>query len=111
MKELLNQLKEFIHVRDWEQFHAPKNLAMALALEAAEIAEIFQWMTLGESAQLEGEKVERLEQEIGDVMIYLVELAHKFELDPLAAAKKLLLNNQKYPPEIVRGKAAKYTEY
>ncbi len=110
MLELKTQIKKFIHERDWEQYHAPKNLAMALSVEAAEIVEIFQWKKAED--QLGEEELEALRQEIGDVLIYLIELADKFEIDIVEAAKhKLILNQKKYPADLVRGKAEKYTEY
>jgi dCTP diphosphatase len=112
MEELVQQLRRFTAERDWEQFHSPKNLAMALTTEAAEIVEVFQWLTEDESRSLAADSVARLEEEIGDVMIYLTHLADAFGLDPLdAAAKKLAINAAKYPAELVRGRAQKYTEY
>ena len=110
MLELKTQIKEFTRERDWEQYHAPKNLAMALSAEVAEIVEIFQWKKPED--QLSEEEKEALRQEIGDVLIYLIELADKFEIDIVEAAKhKLTLNQNKYPADLVRGKADKYTEY
>ena len=110
MKKLKPAIKEFIRERDWEQYHAPKNLAMALSAEVAEIVEIFQWKKPED--QLSEEEKEALRQEIGDVLIYLIELADKFEIDIVEAAKhKLTLNQNKYPADLVRGKADKYTEY
>jgi len=110
MEQLISQIKEFIRERDWEQYHAPKNLAMALSVEAAEIVEIFQWKKPED--QLSEEEIEALRQEIGDVLVYLLELADKFEIDIVEAAKhKLALNQKKYPADLVRGKAEKYTEY
>ena len=112
MDELVEQIARFSAERDWEQFHSPKNLSMSLSVEVAEIVEIFQWMTEEQSKDLDEHKLAALEQEIGDVMIYLVDLAGRFGLDPITAAKrKLVLSAQKYPAEIVRGKAKKYTEY
>ncbi len=110
MEKLITNIKKFIHDRDWDQYHAPKNLAMALSVEAAEIVEIFQWKKAED--QLSDEEQEALRQEIGDVLIYLIELADKFEIDIVEAAKyKLTLNQKKYPADLVRGKAEKYTEY
>lgn len=110
MEQLKTNIKDFIHERDWEQYHAPKNLAMALSVEAAEIVEIFQWKKPEDP--LNKEEGEALRQEIGDVLIYLIELADKFEIDIIEAAKyKLTLNQKKYPADLVRGKAKKYTEY
>ena len=110
MEKLKPAIKEFTRERDWEQYHAPKNLAMALSAEVAEIVEIFQWKKSED--QLSEEEQEALRQEIGDVLIYLIELADKFEIDIVEAAKhKLTLNQNKYPADLVRGKADKYTEY
>ena len=110
MQELKRRIKGFIQERDWEQYHAPKNLAMALSVEVTEILEIFQWKDSG--AELTGKEQQALQEEIGDVMIYLLELADKFGIDPVQAAEqKLILNEKKYPAEVVRGRAEKYTEY
>jgi len=110
MEALQKQIREFIQARDWEQYHDPKNLSMALSVEAAEIAEIFQWKESHQS--LTPEEVEGLRQEIGDVLVYLLELADKFQIDIIQAAQdKMVLNEKKYPAERVKGKAWKYTEY
>ena len=110
MEELKLRIKEFIRARDWEQYHAPKNLAMALSVEAAEIVEIFQWKKAGEP--LSSAEQEHLAQEIGDVLVYLLELADKFDIDIVQAAKdKMILNDKKYPEKAVKGKADKYTSY
>jgi dCTP diphosphatase len=102
----------FIEERDWEQFHSPKNLAMALSVEVAEIVEYFQWLTEEQSKNLPPEKLAKVREEIGDVMIYLAEFGEKLGIDPVEAAKaKLEINRQKYPAELVKGKASKYTEY
>ncbi|WP_420263801.1 nucleotide pyrophosphohydrolase [Candidatus Magnetominusculus dajiuhuensis] len=110
--QLTEALDEFAGERDWGQFHSPKNLAMALSVEVAEIVELFQWVKEGDSHCLAPEKLADLQDEIGDVMIYLTNLAHKFDIDPLeAAAVKLEKNKKKYPADLVKGKSAKYTEY
>ncbi len=112
MEELIRTIRLFVRERDWDQFHSPKNLSMALIVEAAEIVEIFQWMDETESSAVKGEQLDKVEQEIGDVMIYLTNLADKLGLDPVEAAKKKLrINQKKYPVEMVRGKSKKYTEY
>jgi len=112
MQELIKELQEFAKERDWEQFHSPKNLAMALSVEVAEIVEIFQWLTQEESKNLPPDKLEKMKEEIGDVMIFLTNLADKLGIDPLEAAKeKIQINREKYPASIVKGKADKYTEY
>ena len=85
---------------------------MALSVEVAEILEHFQWLTQEESRKLPPEKLTEVREEIGDVVIYLTELAEKLGIDPLEAAKgKLEINSKKYPASLVSGKAAKYTEY
>ncbi len=110
MEELRKIIKEFIRARDWEQYHAPKNLAIALSVEAAEIVEIFQWKKADEP--LSSSEQEHLRQEIGDVLVYLLELADKFDIDIVQAAKdKMVLNDKKYPEKVVKGKANKYTDY
>lgn len=112
MIELKNRLREFVDERDWQQFHTPKNLAMALAGEAAEILEIFQWLTAEQSADLPEDKLAEVREEIGDVLIYLVRLADQLGIDPLQAANdKIERNRKKYPADLVRGRADKYTAY
>jgi len=112
MDELIEMIRDFDAARDWNQFHSPKNLAMALSVEVAELVEIFQWMAEEESTQLSRDKQTRLMEEIGDVMIYLVNLSDKFGINPITAAKKKLkLNEVKCPSHITRGSARKYSEY
>jgi dCTP diphosphatase len=112
VKDLSSAIRKFIDERDWEQFHSPKNLAMALSVEASEMVEHFQWLTEEQSRNLSSAKLADVREEIGDVMIYLTELAEKLGIDPVEAAKvKLEINNRKYPATLVRGKADKYTEY
>jgi NTP pyrophosphatase (non-canonical NTP hydrolase) len=106
---LRDRLRTFIAERDWGQFHNPKNLAMALVAEAGELVEHFQWLTPEQADSLPPETLAEVEHEIADVLIFLVELADRLEIDPLAAAdKKLALNAQKYPVDKARGKATKY---
>jgi dCTP diphosphatase len=112
VNQLRDTIRTFIDERDWEQFHSPKNLAMALSVEVAEVVEHFQWLTEEESKKLPTEKLAEIREEIGDVMIYLTELADKLGIDPVEAAKaKMAINGQKYPADLVKGKASKYTEY
>jgi len=111
LKELLDRIRNFNKTRDWGQFHSPKNLSISLLIEAAELAEVFQWLTEKESINLSGNKMIQAGEEIGDVLIYLLNLADKLGLDPVDAAyKKLILNEKKYPVEKARGSAEKYTE-
>lgn len=105
---------EFTDERDWNQFHQPRNLLLALVGEVGEVSELFQWR--GEAAEglpdwSDGER-ERLGQELSDVLIYLLELAEKCRVDlPRAVLRKMALNRLKYPASKVQGSAKKYTEY
>ena len=110
--DLVNRLRKFADERDWEQFHSPKNLSMALAVEVAELMEHFQWLTEEQSRNLDQKTLARVKEEIGDIQIYLVRLADQLGIDPLLAAKeKLLKNVEKYPPEKSKGNARKYSEF
>lgn len=98
MKKLQANLTQFVKERNWDQFHSPKNLAMALSVETAELTEIFQWMETRESREVDTATRSHIEEEVGDVMIYLTMLAGKFDLNPIEAAhKKMALNAIKYP--------------
>lgn len=102
------RLREFAHARDWDQFHAPKNLAVALSVEAAELVEHFQWLTESQSASLSVETQQQVALEMADVFIYLLRLADKLDIDLVATAwRKIELNESKYPADEVRGKAGK----
>lgn len=110
--ELARELRAFAEERDWEQFHAPKNLSMALIVEAAELVEQFQWMSAEESAAPDAARRARIEAELADIMIYLVRLADRLEIDlPAAVASKIEHNRRRYPAARVRGSARKYDEY
>jgi dCTP diphosphatase len=112
LDQLTQRLRAFVAERDWQQYHSPKNLSMALIAEAAELVEHFQWLTEEQSASLPPEKLAEVELELADIQIYLVELADKLQLELKAAVdKKLAINAQKYPAEKVRGSAKKYNEY
>jgi len=98
MEKLQSQIREFAQKRSWQRYHSPKNLAMALSVETAELVEIFQWMETEESRAVDDPTLKHIEQEIGDIMIYLTNLANQFNLNPLTAAKKKMkLNEKKYP--------------
>jgi len=112
LKELRSRLQTFVDERDWQQFHSPKNLAMAMIVEAAELVEHFQWMTEQQSRELTPEKKELVSQEIADTFVYLLRIAEVLDIDIIDAAKrKLELNARKYPAEKARGRNDKYTEY
>jgi dCTP diphosphatase len=105
-------LREFAEVRDWNQFHSPKNLSMALSVEVSEIVEHFQWLTEGQSKCLPKEKIGEVETELADTFIYLIRLADELDIDLMDAAfNKVKINEIKYPVEKVRSSAKKYTEY
>ena len=98
MKTLKSDLRKFTKDRKWNDYHSPKNLAMALSVEVAELVEIFQWMTESESKYLDQLNIENLKDEIGDMQIYLIMICDKFNLNPLEMAKmKLEKNKIKYP--------------
>ncbi len=112
LAELKERMREFVAERDWERFHSPKNLAMALSVEASELVELFQWLTEEESAALDGERRRRAAEELADVLWFLVRLADRLDVDLLQAAEsKLGQNAKKYPAGRVRGQARKYDEY
>lgn len=105
-------LRRFAEERDWAQFHSPKNLAVSLSIEAAEVLEHFQWLTDEQSRQLDEAQRAEVAREIADVLLYLLQLSDKLGIDPLAAAQeKLVLNAEKYPADKARGKSRKYTEF
>ena len=111
MEKLIQKLREFARERDWDQFHSPKNLAIALTVETAELLEEFQWLTEEQSRHPDQERLKRIKDEISDVMIYLVLLSDHLDIDPLKSAfEKIEKNRQKYPADKVRGSAKKYTE-
>ncbi len=112
LEGLRERLRAFAQARDWDQFHSPKNLAMALVAEAGELVEHFQWLTEAQSRALEPAKAAAVADELADVLIYLVRLADKLGVDLLAAANaKIARNAAKYPEALVKGSARKYTEY
>jgi NTP pyrophosphatase (non-canonical NTP hydrolase) len=112
LDDLRERLRRFAAARDWDQFHSPKNLAMALIAEAAELVEHFQWLTEAQSAALAPEKRAAVAEELADVLVYTVRLADKLGIDLLAAAAgKMDRNEAKYPAARVRGSARKYDEY
>lgn len=106
------QLREFAKKRDWEQFHSPKNLSMALTVEASELLECFQWLTEEQSHTLADQQLAAVIDEIADVQIYLILLADKLGLDIGAVVEqKIRKNERRYPVEKVKSSAKKHTEY
>ena len=110
---LLTKIRAFVRERDWEQFHTPKNLAMALAAETGELLEIFQWLTDAEAAAVMQVDAKGLavREELADIFVYLLRLADVLQVDLAdAVLHKLARNAEKYPVELARGSARKYTE-
>ena len=112
IEALTKRLRQFAEDRDWDQFHAPKNLSMALMVEAAELAEHFQWLSEQQSMELSSEKLKEVSYEVADVFIYCLRLADKLGVDLANIVdEKIAINEKKYPADKVRGSAKKYTEY
>jgi dCTP diphosphatase len=115
MKELEQiklRLRQFANDRNWDPFHSPKNLSMALIVEAAELVEHFQWLTEEQSSSLEQIQLEQVKEELADIQIYLVRIADKLNVDIIeAVGNKIEANAKKYPTDKVRGSSKKYTEY
>ena len=112
LNRLRSIVRAFVDERDWDQFHSPKNLASALTVEAAELLEHFQWLQSGRAEELGPAKLVEVKHEMADVLVYLVRLADKLDVDLFAAVQeKMVLNRAKYPAEQVRGDARKYDEY
>lgn len=116
LNDLVRNFEAFAQDRDWGQFHTPKNLVMAMSVEASELLEIFQWKTESECAEFVGgggseREREKIEDEISDVFLYLMRICQRLNIDPLESSrKKMLKNAQKYPVEKSKGRATKYTE-
>ena len=102
-KETMEDIHRFVHERDWEQFHTPKDLAISLSLEAAELLEIFQWSGT--------DKLPHMKEEIADVLVYCIQLCDVLDLDPEEIIRtKMAGNCAKYPVDKAYGSAKKYTE-
>lgn len=111
LEQLRDAMRAFTAARDWDQFHSPKNLAMALSVEAAELLEVFQWVTESDSRNLEPAAKAAAGEEIADVLLYLILLSDELGIDPIAAAeRKMVANAQKYPVDKARGSSKKYTD-
>jgi len=110
--EIQKRLDKFAKDRDWEQFHNPKNLAMALSVEVAELVEIFQWSNSGGLDEIKDEKIrKKIEEEIADIFIYLIKISGKLNLDLMKIIyEKIEKNEQKYPVAKSRGSSKKYSD-
>lgn len=110
-RQLQEQVRRFVAERQWDQFHSPKNLSMALSVECAELMEHFQWLSEDQSRAPGKKERAAIAHELADIQIYLISLARALDVDLVAAAKrKLVINRRKYPVEKARGNARKYTE-
>ncbi len=111
LTDLSRHIARFAEERDWQQFHSPKNLAMALTVEAAELQEHFQWLTEEQSRDLPADRKAAVEAEMGDVFIYLLRLADQLDVDLVTAAeRKMETNARNYPVDLARGNATKHTD-
>lgn len=112
LDSLSKRLADFARARDWEQFHSPKNLSMALIAEAAELVEHFQWLSEEQSYKLDNKKREEVAFELADILIYTLRCAERLDIDVVdAAVRKIEINEQRYPAEKVRGDARRASEY
>ncbi len=112
LEHLNDKIREFARLREWDQFHSPKNLCMALSVECAELMEHFQWLTEEQSRHLPHATKAEAATEIADVLIYLIRLSQVLDVDLLASVQaKLIANAEKYPVEKARGSAQKYTKF
>jgi NTP pyrophosphatase (non-canonical NTP hydrolase) len=111
IKTIEQMIKKFSQDRDWEQFHSPKNLSMALSVEASELLEIFQWLTEDQSYNLNDSKKQHAKEEVADIAIYLLRICMKLDINlEEAIIEKMKKNEEKYPVEKAKGSAKKYTE-
>ncbi|WP_132970754.1 nucleotide pyrophosphohydrolase [Thiogranum longum] len=112
LEQLRRQLARFADERDWQKFHSPKNLSMALIAEAAELVEHFQWLSEAQSHSLDEEKHAQVRLELADILIYLIRTADQLEIDLISAANdKIVINEERYPVEKVRGKAGRAEDF
>ena len=111
IKQIQEQLSEFASDRDWEQFHTPKNLTMALSVEASELVEIFQWLTPEQSSNLNHKQINAVNEEVADVAIYLLRLCDVLGINLSDVVEnKIKVNGDKYPVDLSKGNAKKYNQ-
>lgn len=109
IKVIRDKLRDFTEKRDWDRFHSPKNLAIATAVEASELLEIFQWLTEEESFKITEKDLKHVKEEIADIIIYLIRLSDKLNIDiEKAVIEKIEVNENKYPVSLSKGNATKY---
>jgi len=108
--ELKDLLRTFASEREWDQFHTPKNLVMALSGEVGELTELFQWLTPEQTEELDDNTKLAVQEEIADILLYLIRLSDKLDIDPVESAfNKLKVNAEKYPVDEAKGNATKYS--
>jgi len=111
LNDLINKLRVFSNERDWDQFHSPKNLIMALTSEVGELSDIFQWLSEEQSKieNIDSKSLEKTKEEIADVFLYILRIADKLNIDlEKEAVKKIRINAEKYPIELSKGNSVKY---
>jgi NTP pyrophosphatase (non-canonical NTP hydrolase) len=112
LEQLRERLAQFASDRDWDQFHSPKNLSMALIAEAAELVEHFQWLSEEESKNLPADKHDEVAMELADILIFLIRISDKLGIDPVQTAwQKIQVNESRYPVDRVKGSAKRASEY
>ncbi|NIM18023.1 MAG: nucleotide pyrophosphohydrolase [Candidatus Aminicenantes bacterium] len=111
VKDVMKKILDFRDKRDWQQFHDPKNLAAAIAIESAELQEVFLWSNVDESRKIAAEKKQKISQELADIFIFSLLFAHETGIDiGKAVLEKIELNDKKYPVEKSKGTSKKYRE-
>ncbi len=111
LDKIKNIIREFAKHRDWDKFHTPKNLSMALSVEASELVEIFQWLSQEESKNIDSNEIQNVKDEVADILIYLIRIADKLNIDlEKAVLEKIDKNNEKYPIDLSKGNAVKYNK-
>lgn len=111
LDKIKNIIREFAKQRDWDKFHTPKNLSMALSVEASELVEIFQWLSQEESKNIDSNEIQNVKDEVADILIYVIRIADKLNIDlEKAVLEKIDKNNEKYPIDLSKGNAVKYNK-
>lgn len=114
LRKIKDKIKKFIKDRDWQKYHSPKNISMSIAIEAAELMEHFQWLSIEQSRRLLKDKKRRaeIEDELADIAVYVLDFCNMFNIDiRKIILRKLEKSSRKYPVHLVKGKAHKYTYY
>jgi NTP pyrophosphatase (non-canonical NTP hydrolase) len=114
LRQIKNRIKKFVKERDWQKYHSPKNISMSIAIEAAELMEHFQWLTIEQSKKLLKDKDKRkeIEDELADIAIYILDFCNTFDIDiEKSILNKLAKTAQNYPIHLAKSKARKYTYY